>query len=68
MLSYICCGFFQNDGMLKLSQRNSEKRKKEKAKEAEELTRYQDKAVANYKKNKGIEEPKPTPASTSGKK
>ena len=39
-----------------------------KAKDAEELGRYQDKAVANYKKNKGIEEPKPTPATTSGKK
>ena len=39
-----------------------------KAKDAEELGRYQDKAVANYKKNKGIEEPKPAPASKSGKK
>jgi len=39
-----------------------------KAKDAEELGRYQDKAVANYKKNKGIEEPKPKPATTSGKK
>ena len=39
-----------------------------KAKDAEELGRYQDKAVANYKKNKGIEDPKPAPASKSGKK
>jgi uncharacterized low-complexity protein len=46
----------------------AEKAAATKAKEAEELGRYQDKAVANYKKNKGIEEPKPTPASTSGKK
>jgi len=27
-----------------------------------------DKAVANYKKNKGIVEPKASPATTSGKK
>jgi len=46
----------------------AEKAAATKAKEAEELGRYQDKAVANYKKNKGIEEPKPTPATTSGKK
>ena len=39
-----------------------------KAKDAADLGRYQDKAVANYKKNKGIEEPKPAPATTSGKK
>jgi len=39
-----------------------------KAKDAEQLGQAQDKAVANYKKNKGMEEPKPTPASTSGKK
>ena len=42
-----------------------------KAKEAELNARYQDKAVANYKKNKGIAEPKATKASaasTSGKK
>ena len=39
-----------------------------KAKDAELLGKYQDKAVANYKKNKGIEEPKPAPASQSGKK
>ena len=45
----------------------AEKAAATKAKEADELGRAQDKAVANYKKNKGIEE-KPTPASTSGKK
>lgn len=42
-----------------------------KAKEAEELGKAQDKAVANYKKGKGIVEPKAaktSPASTSGKK
>ena len=42
-----------------------------KAKDAEQLGKYQDKAVANYKKNKGISDPKaakPTAASTSGKK
>jgi hypothetical protein len=39
-----------------------------KAKEAEENTKAQDKAVANYKKNKGIAEPKASPATTSGKK
>ena len=42
-----------------------------KAKDAEQLGKYQDKAVANYKKNKGIAEPKATKASaasTSGKK
>lgn len=39
-----------------------------KAKEADELGKAQDRAVANYKKNKGVEDPKPTPASTSGKK
>ena len=46
----------------------AEKAAAAKAKEGDELGRYQDKAVANYKKNKGIEEPKPTPATTSGKK
>jgi len=46
----------------------AEKAAAAKAKEADELGRYQDKAVANYKKNKGIEETKPTPATTSGKK
>ena len=43
-----------------------------KAKEAAELGKAQDKAVANYKKNKGITEAKapakPAPATTSGKK
>ena len=39
-----------------------------KAKEADELGRAKDKAVANFKKNKGVEDAKPTPASTSGKK
>jgi hypothetical protein len=43
-----------------------------KAKEAEENTKAQDKAVANYKKGKGIVEPKASTkastASTSGKK
>lgn len=39
-----------------------------KAKDAELLDKAREKAVANYKKNKGIEEPKPVPASKSGKK
>jgi hypothetical protein len=39
-----------------------------KAKESEDLAKAQDKAVANYKKNKGIAEPKASPATTSGKK
>lgn len=39
-----------------------------KAKGAEELATAQDKAVANYKKNKGIVDPKASPATTSGKK
>jgi succinate dehydrogenase/fumarate reductase flavoprotein subunit len=46
----------------------AEKAAAAKAKEAEELGRYQDKAVANYKKNKGMEEAKPAAASQSGKK
>lgn len=46
----------------------AEKAAAAKAKDAADLARYQDKAVANYKKNKGIEEPKPAPASQSGKK
>lgn len=46
----------------------AEKAAAAKAKDAEALGKYQDKAVANYKKNKGIEEPKPAPASQSGKK
>ena len=39
-----------------------------KAKEGAETAKAQDKAVANYKKNKGIVEPKASPATTSGKK
>jgi hypothetical protein len=39
-----------------------------KAKDAELNAKYQDKAVANYKKNKGIADPKASPATTSGKK
>ena len=52
---------------------DTEKATAAKAKEAEQNTKAQDKAVANYKKNKGIVEPKAAPvkasaASTSGKK
>ena len=39
-----------------------------KAKDHELNMKAQDKAVANYKKNKGIVEPKASPATTSGKK
>lgn len=39
-----------------------------KAKEAELNAKAMDKAVANYKKNKGIVDPKVSPATTSGKK
>ena len=46
----------------------AEKAAAAKAKEAELNAKYQDKAVANYKKNKGIVEPKASPATTSGKK
>ena len=46
----------------------AEKAAAAKAKEAAENTKAQDKAVANYKKNKGIVEPKASPATTSGKK
>lgn len=51
----------------------AEKAAAAKAKEAEDLGRYQEKAVANYKKNKGMETsskdaPKPDAASQSGKK
>lgn len=49
----------------------AEKAAAAKAKEGELNAKYQDKAVANYKKNKGIVEPKAvktTAASTSGKK
>ena len=50
----------------------AEKAAAAKAKEAKELGDAQDRAVANYKKNKGIEDPKPAAkpaaATTSGKK
>lgn len=46
----------------------AEKAAAAKAKEAELNSKYQDKAVANYRKNKGIPEPKASPASKSGKK
>lgn len=46
----------------------AEKAAAAKAKEAELNAKYQDKAVANYKKNKGIPEAKPSPATKSGKK
>ena len=39
-----------------------------KTKEAEELSKAQDKAVASYKKGKGVVEPKKSAASASGKK
>lgn len=45
----------------------AEKAAAAKAKEADDNNKAQDKAVANYKKNKGIAEPK-SPATTSGKK
>ena len=46
----------------------AEKAAAAKAKDAELNSKYIDKAVANYKKNKGIAEPKPEPASMAGKK
>ena len=50
----------------------AEKAAAAKAKEAAELGKAQDKAVANYKKNKGMADAKatakPAPATTSGKK
>lgn len=46
----------------------AEKAAAAKAKEGELNAKYQDKAVANYKKNKGIVEPKKSAATTSGKK
>jgi hypothetical protein len=46
----------------------AEKAAAAKAKEAELNGKAMDKAVANYKKNKGIVEPKASPATTSGKK
>jgi hypothetical protein len=39
-----------------------------KAKDADLLSKAQDRVVANYKKNKGIADAKSSPASTSGKK
>jgi len=47
---------------------DAEKAAAAKAKEADELGRAQERAVANYKKNKGIADPKLSPASKSGKK
>jgi hypothetical protein len=46
----------------------AEKAAAAKAKEAELNNKAMDKAVANYKKNKGIVEPKASPAAMSGKK
>ena len=52
----------------------AEKAAAAKAKDAEQLGKAQDNAVANYKKNKGMAAPEPakapatTPATTSGKK
>jgi hypothetical protein len=46
----------------------AEKAAAAKAKEGAENAKAQDKAVANYKKNKGIVEPKASAATTSGKK
>jgi hypothetical protein len=46
----------------------AEKAAAAKALEAEQNSKAMDKAVANYKKNKGIVDPKASPAATSGKK
>lgn len=46
----------------------AEKAAASKAKDAEMLSKYQDKAVSNYKKGKGIADSKASAASTSGKK
>jgi hypothetical protein len=46
----------------------AEKAAAAKAKDAEQLGKAQDNAVANYKKNKGVEDAKPAAATTSGKK
>jgi hypothetical protein len=46
----------------------AEKAAAAKAKEAELNAKAQDKAVANYKKNRGMADPKASPATTSGKK
>jgi Na+-transporting methylmalonyl-CoA/oxaloacetate decarboxylase gamma subunit len=46
----------------------AEKAKAAAAKEGEELAQAMDRAVANYRKNKGMEEPKPAHAEQAGKK
>ena len=46
----------------------AEKAAAAKAKDGAELAKAQDKAVSNYKKNKGIVEPKTSAATTSGKR
>jgi hypothetical protein len=46
----------------------AEKAAAAKALEADQNSKAMDKAVANYKKNKGIVDPKASPATTSGKK
>ncbi|MCC6210164.1 MAG: hypothetical protein IT513_03865 [Burkholderiales bacterium] len=46
----------------------AEKAAAAKAKDAADLAKAQDRAVANYKKNKGIVDAKSAPATTSGKK
>jgi hypothetical protein len=46
----------------------AEKAKAAAAHDAAELDKARDRAVANYKKNKGIAEAKASPATTSGKK
>jgi hypothetical protein len=46
----------------------AEKTAAAKAKEGELNAKAQDKAVANYKKNKGMAEPKASPAAMAGKK
>ncbi len=47
---------------------DAEKAAAAKAKEAELMGKVQERVVANYKKNKGIVDPKASPATTSGKK
>jgi hypothetical protein len=47
---------------------DAEKAAAAKAKEAELTGKAQERVVANYKKNKGIVDPKASPATTSGKK
>jgi hypothetical protein len=47
---------------------DAEKAKAAAAKAAAELTAAEDRAVANYRKNKGMEEPKPAHAEQAGKK